>query len=117
MVVSDAVQCSNPLMPYPVMSLENDLLGLVPISIFLRTLEICTMVTVEVGEYPVLISQASVLLLWWHILYRGETACLLGCCSNSGGGGGRGKQSMRRRGESLRGWGAPRDHDVDEERK
>jgi hypothetical protein len=42
------------------MALVEDFLGLVPISIFLCTLQVCTVVTVEVLEDSVLVLQSTI---------------------------------------------------------
>ena len=42
------------------MALQHDLLCLVPIAIFLRALQICAMVAVEVLKYPVLVFETSI---------------------------------------------------------
>lgn len=42
------------------MALENDLLRLVPISIFHRALQIGAMVAVQIREYPILVLETSI---------------------------------------------------------
>lgn len=59
---------------YPVMALEKDFFGLVPVSVLLSALQVRSVVSVEVLEYPVLIPQAAVLSLWRNILNCGEVS-------------------------------------------
>lgn len=51
---------------YPVMPLEYDLLRLMPVAIFHGTLQVRPVVSVEVLEYSVLITQSSVSRLPWR---------------------------------------------------
>lgn len=41
------------------MTLEYDLLCLIPVAIFHRAFEVCAMVAVEVLEYPILVLQPA----------------------------------------------------------
>lgn len=66
------------------MTLKNHFLGLVPIAILHRRLEIGTMVTVQIRENAVLILQSAVCLLRGSsILNGGERS---GCCRQAGSG-------------------------------
>ena len=53
----------------PVMALQDDLLCLVPIAVLLRTLQIRTVVAVQVLENPVLVLQAAICPLRRAILH------------------------------------------------
>lgn len=66
------------------MALENDFLRLVPIAVLLRTLQVGTVVSVQVLENPVLVPQASICPLWWRIVHCGQGSLL---CPRRGGGG------------------------------
>ena len=65
------------------MTLEKDLLRLVPVTVLLRALQVRTVVSVQVLEDPVLVPQATVRPLWWRILYCRERPLL---CAVLGGG-------------------------------
>ena len=52
-------QKANPRMYYPVMALQYDFLCLVPIAILLRALQVCTVVAIQILEYPILVFQSS----------------------------------------------------------
>ena len=68
------------------MPLEHNFLRLIPVAIFHRALQICSMVAVEVLEYPILILQAAIAsLLRLTFLNSGVGAGLEG-----GAGGGEG---------------------------
>ena len=70
------------------MALEQDFLRLIPIAIFHRTLQICSMVAVEVLEYPILIFQAAIAsLLRLAFLNGGVGAGLEGRAAGGGEGG------------------------------
>ena len=74
------------------MALVQNSLGVVPITVLHRTLQIRTMVSVQVGEYPILVLQTTINPLR-RITNRGEALLLLGGLGGrgeaSGGGGGR----------------------------
>ena len=84
------------------MALQDDLFGLVPITIFLGALQVRPMVAVKILKYPVLVLQTSELRslgrLWGPFLYRGESATLP---PRSGGGVYGGSRSGRGAGENA----------------
>lgn len=45
------------------MALQHDILGLVPVAVLHRALQIRAMVAVQVGKYPVLVLQTAILSL------------------------------------------------------
>ena len=61
----------------PVVTLEQNLLGLVPIAILLRALEIRAVVAVEVGEDAVLVLQGARVGGWWRCVLHGGHGSLL----------------------------------------
>lgn len=63
-------------LPYPIVTLEQNLLGLVPIAIFLCALQVGTVVSVEVLEDPVLVLQASICPHGMYIVHSGQVALL-----------------------------------------
>lgn len=54
------------------MTLGQNVLRPMPVAILLRTLQIRTVVTIQVGEYSVLILQTSILSLGWCTLLHGS---------------------------------------------
>jgi hypothetical protein len=61
---------------YPIMALEENVLGLVPVTIFHRTLEVRSMMSIQVGEDPVLVLQTSIHPLW-RVRHGSEATALL----------------------------------------
>lgn len=55
--------CRNEVL-YPIMTLVQDVLRLIPVAVLHRTLEVRAMMSVQICEYPVLIFQAAILSLW-----------------------------------------------------
>lgn len=88
---------------YPFVTLENDVLRPVPVSITLRALQVCTVTAIQVLEYPVLITESAVLPLYWWVLDSGEVSSLLGRRGESGCGGGGGDDAVRSGGKRLGG--------------
>jgi hypothetical protein len=80
---------SNPP-TYPIVALIQDFLCLVPVSILLGTLQICTVMTVQVLEDPVLIPQPAKVRAFRRrrrgILCRGKSPGLLWQSSRRAGG-------------------------------
>jgi hypothetical protein len=62
------------------MAFQQDFLGLVPVSVLHRALQVGPMVTVEVLKYPILILQASVSLFLGSILLNRRKAPILRPC-------------------------------------
>jgi hypothetical protein len=52
------------MFPYPVMALKQNVLGLVPVSVLHRALQVRAMVSVQIREDPVLVLQPTVYPLW-----------------------------------------------------
>lgn len=59
------------------MSLSQDFLRLVPVSILLSTLQVGTVVTVKVLKNSVLVLQSTISLHWRGILDSGKSSVLL----------------------------------------
>ena len=84
------------------MTLQNNILSPVPIAIFHRRLQIGSMVTVKVGENPILVLQAA-MMLYRGFLNGREGACGRLCPEGAGGeigeGGSRGSSRSRYHGD------------------
>jgi hypothetical protein len=96
------------------MALEDNFFGLVPVAIFHSTLEVGSMVTIQIGEDAVLILQASIDSLW-GILYGSKATTLLGllldggCAEAYGCRSGR-EDAVGEGAQDLRVGGMPREH-------
>lgn len=80
----------------PLVPLLYDFLGLVPVAVLHRALQVGAVVAVEVGEDAVLIPQTAVTVDRWRILDSGHTALLLAILGSGlvGGGGGEGADGV-----------------------
>ena len=80
------------------MALENNVLSPVPIAIFHRRLNISTMMTVKVGEDPILVLQPAMML--YRVLLNGREGASGRLCPERAGGkigeGGSGGRSRSR---------------------
>jgi hypothetical protein len=91
---------------YPVMALEQNVLGLVPVSVLHRTLQVRAMMPIQVRENPVLVLQATVNPLW-RIGHGSETTALLlrglsvACRGEASCGGGRREDAVGDAAQSL----------------
>lgn len=69
------------MLTYPIMTLQDNLLCLVPVTIFHRALQVCAMMPIQILKYPILILQSSKLgpfrWLGRAILHRCQTPVLL----------------------------------------
>lgn len=72
---------------HPIMTLQNDILGPIPIAIFHRRLDISSMVTVEVGEYPILVLQTAMIVYRAMVLLNGREGAGGGGLGPEGAGG------------------------------
>ena len=90
-----------PLPTYPVKSLVDDLLRLVPIAVLLSALQIRTVVSVQVRENAVLVSESSMYPLGCTVLDCGEcSVCECGSARCRSGEAARGGAAgLRRAGE------------------
>lgn len=54
------------------MTLQNNILSPVPIAIFHRGFDVSPMVTVQIGEYPILVLQAAMVVNRAMVLLNGR---------------------------------------------
>jgi hypothetical protein len=78
---------------YPIVTLVDNLLGLVPVTILHGALEVGSMVAVKVLEDAVLVLETTLVLDWGSVLDGSETTGGRG--QSRGGGGGRRHDTVR----------------------
>lgn len=81
---------------YPIMALQNNILGPVPIAIFHRRLQIRPMVPVEVCEYPILVLQTAMTMYRGSVLLDGREGTQSVPLGSDGAGGKIGEGGRRR---------------------
>jgi hypothetical protein len=78
---------------YPIVTLVDNLLGLVPVTVLHSALEVGSMVAVKVLENTVLVLETTLVLDWGSVLDGCETTG--GGGQSRGGGGGRRHDAVR----------------------
>lgn len=90
---------------YPVMTLQNNILGPIPIPILHRRLQIRSMVTVKVCEYPILVLQTAMTMYRGSVLLDGRERTDSGALGSDGAGGEVGEGGRRSRRSRYHGGG------------